>query len=153
MQITRLHHQDQTRHLLHYHIWTATHVPACVCSITNRCNYHASNHFWWPIPTVANSNNWWCTTANILNQPALVPTQRTGGQITGGFVPQSNFGKQITGGFMDTNTLSLDNKSLEMHNNNRHHRLHLDNNNWRVASNFFWTAITGGFHKRHLASK
>ena len=41
------------------------------------------------------------------NQPALVPTQRTGGQITGGFVPQSNFGKQITGGFMDTNTLSF----------------------------------------------
>ncbi|CAX43430.1 cytoskeleton assembly control protein, putative [Candida dubliniensis CD36] len=41
------------------------------------------------------------------NQPALVPSQRTGGQITGGFVPQSNFGKQITGGFMDSNTLSL----------------------------------------------
>ncbi|KAI5963343.1 SLA1 [Candida pseudojiufengensis] len=39
------------------------------------------------------------------NQPPLQPTQRTGGQITGGFVPQSNFGKQITGGFMNTNTV------------------------------------------------
>ncbi|EMG50986.1 Cytoskeleton assembly control protein, putative [Candida maltosa Xu316] len=41
------------------------------------------------------------------NQPALVPAQRTGGQITGGFVPQSNFGKQITGGFMNTNTVPM----------------------------------------------
>ncbi|KAI5969990.1 SLA1 [Candida margitis] len=38
------------------------------------------------------------------NQNPLVPAQRTGGQITGGFIPQSNFGKQITGGFMNTNT-------------------------------------------------
>lgn len=39
------------------------------------------------------------------NQPAMVPAQRTGGQITGGFVPQSAFGKQITGGFMGTNVV------------------------------------------------
>lgn len=39
------------------------------------------------------------------NQNPLVPAQRTGSQITGGFVPQSNFGKQITGGFMNTNTV------------------------------------------------
>ncbi|KAI5957998.1 SLA1 [Candida theae] len=42
--------------------------------------------------------------ATSFNQNPLVPVQRTGGQITGGFVPQSNFGKQITGGFMNTNT-------------------------------------------------
>ncbi|RLV95670.1 Actin cytoskeleton-regulatory complex protein SLA1 [Spathaspora sp. JA1] len=39
------------------------------------------------------------------NQQPIVPAQRTGGQITGGFVPQSTFGKQITGGFMGTNVV------------------------------------------------
>ena len=39
------------------------------------------------------------------NQNPMVPAQRTGGPIPGGFVPQSNFGKQITGGFMNTNTV------------------------------------------------
>ncbi|EGW33233.1 uncharacterized protein SPAPADRAFT_50135 [Spathaspora passalidarum NRRL Y-27907] len=39
------------------------------------------------------------------NQQPIVPAQRTGGQISGGFVPQSAFGKQITGGFMGTNVV------------------------------------------------
>ena len=45
--------------------------------------------------------------ATSFNLNPLVPAQRTGGLITGGFVPQSNFGKQITGGFMNTNTVPI----------------------------------------------
>ncbi|CAI5756710.1 unnamed protein product [Candida verbasci] len=47
------------------------------------------------------------------NQPPLQPAQRTGGQLTGGFVAQSNFGKQITGGFIPQPTFGqLENGNL-----------------------------------------
>ena len=88
------------------------------------------------------------------NQPALVPTQRTGGQITGGFVPQSNFGKQITGGFMDTNTLSF---GQQITGNAQQQPPPSTSFGQQITGGLpatsFGQQITGGFHKRHLASK